>query len=173
MTTTKIYRVQATDGRGPWRPGFSHKWIEADASAGRLTETVMDLMPIEQIRALPDDQHYGCGCRSLDVLLSWFTPRERVLLFILGYRIVELQVDAVLAESSSQVFFSRQRPLTEGVTFRRWHACRSPISPRSRAVSRLPLNPNRSKAQREKRAERSVEVVGRRSEMPSGRCTHS
>ena len=48
-------RVQAEDGRGPWRPGWSHTWIDADAPADRLTETVMDLMPVTAIRALPDD----------------------------------------------------------------------------------------------------------------------
>ena len=58
-----VYRVQAADGRGPWRPGWSHTWIEADAPADRLTETVMDLAPFEVLQALPVDMVWGSACR--------------------------------------------------------------------------------------------------------------
>ena len=26
--SNEIYRVQDAQGRGPWKPGFSHRWVE-------------------------------------------------------------------------------------------------------------------------------------------------
>ena len=121
MTTmSKVFRVQDAEGRGPWRPGFSTTWIEADAPVGRLTETLMDLVPPNTLRSLPRDRSYGCGCRSYASLMAWFTASEIRTLAALGYKVVELNIDGVLAESDSQVVFERFRPLTEGVTIRRW-----------------------------------------------------
>lgn len=116
----KVYRVQAGDGRGPWRPGFSHVWIDDDAPSGHLTETVMDLLPVAVLRSLPTTHAYGCGCRSLEQLCEWFTPVERDRLSRLGFSPVVMHVDEVLAESDRQVFFARQRPLTDGVTRLNW-----------------------------------------------------
>ena len=111
-----VYRVQAADGRGPWRPGWSQQWIDADAPVGRLSETVMDLLPIATLRALPPTMHYGCGCRSLEALLHWFTPLEQERLSRFGFYPVRLHADAVLAESEWQMFVGRSRPFSDGAT---------------------------------------------------------
>jgi hypothetical protein len=115
-----VFRVQDDDGRGPWRPGFSHHWIDDDAPVGRLAETVMHLLPIQALQMLPRDRNYGCACRSKAALLEWFTPVERERLQRFGYRIVRLRVDEVLAESRYQVFFARYRPLASGAVVLRW-----------------------------------------------------
>lgn len=119
-TPDRVYRVQAEDGRGPWRPGFSHVWVDEDAPSGHLTETVMDLIPVEVLRNLPTTHAYGCGCRTLAQLRDWFTPVERQRLSRLGFHPVVMRVDAVLAESDRQVFFARCRPLAEGATRLKW-----------------------------------------------------
>lgn len=115
-----IYRVQHDDGRGPWRPGFSVQWIDEDADCGHLSETLMDLMPVPLLRALPDGWHYGCGCRSVSELGRWFTQVERVRLERLGFYPVRMHVDRVLAESEKQVFFARRRPLNDGASRISW-----------------------------------------------------
>lgn len=115
-----LYRVQDQAGRGPWRPGFSRQWVEPSDEAGRLMETLMDLLPFEAIQMLPEHLHYGCACRTKASLLAWFLPPEIRRLQAFGYRIVRMQVDAVLAESQWQVFFARRRPLAEGATVIRW-----------------------------------------------------
>lgn len=115
-----VYRVQAADGRGPWRPGWSHIWIDGDAPEGRLSETVMDLMPIEQIRALPDEFHYGCACRTLPALMEWFTVIERQRLQAYGFHPVQLQADIVVAESAWQLLIGRRRAFADGATRLRW-----------------------------------------------------
>jgi len=119
--TQRVYRVQAFDGRGPWRPGFSHRWIEGDAPADRLMETIFDLMPIDVLRALPADLVYGSACRTLDALMRWFTPTERVALASLGFHPVQLNVDVVLAESPWQCVVARRRPFAIGATRLNWN----------------------------------------------------
>jgi len=114
------YRVQAADGRGPWRPGWSHVWIDEDAPAGRLTETVMDLMPLAQLRALPPTMMYGSGCRTLDALMQWFTPIERERLKAFGFYPVRLNADVVLVESEWQMLIGRKRPFYDGATRLKW-----------------------------------------------------
>jgi len=119
-TRQQVYRVQAEDGRGPWRPGFSHRWIDGDAPADRLTETIMDLMPIAQLSSLPRTMHYGCACRSLDGLLRWFTPIERERLERFGFYPVRLSVDRVLVESPWQMLIGRELPFAVGASRLRW-----------------------------------------------------
>ena len=115
-----VVRVQGADGRGPWRPGFSLTWLDGDAPAGRLTESLLDLMPIAEILALPADMTYGSACRNMDALMAWFTPCERERLAVLGFHPVRLNVDIVLAESATQLVVGRRRPFTDGATRLRW-----------------------------------------------------
>jgi len=115
-----FYRVQDRDGRGPWRPGFSAQWIEADAPAGRLVETVFDLLPLAELRALAREWHLGSACRTRAALLAWFTPAEIARLAVLGFHPVTLRADVVLAESATQALIGRRRPLAEGATRLRW-----------------------------------------------------
>ena len=114
------YRVQGPDGRGPWRPGFSLTWIDADAPADRLTETVFDLLPLSVIVALPRTFVYGSACRSAAALFAWFTPIERERLRRLGFHPVRLTADRVLVESEWQMLIARVRPFTEGATRLSW-----------------------------------------------------
>jgi hypothetical protein len=115
-----VYRVQAADGRGPWRPGFSQRWIDGDAPADRLTETVMDLVPLPLLQRLPPEFMWGSACRSLNALMQWFTPRERAALRALGFHPVRLTADVLLAESAWQLLVGRRRPFADGATRLRW-----------------------------------------------------
>lgn len=118
--SVSVYRVQAGDGRGPWRPGWSHTWIEVDAPADRLTETMMDLLPIDVLMHLPPGMAYGSACRTLDALLCWFLPPERERLARFGFHPVRLNLDVVLAESQWQLIIGRRRPFADGATRLRW-----------------------------------------------------
>ncbi len=120
MMHTAVYRVQASDGRGPWRPGFSLRWIDQHAPVGRLSETIMDLMPISELRSLPNTMHYGCACRSLQSLCNWFTPLEIERLEALGFYPVRMNVDRILIESQWQMLVGRRRPFAEGASRLRW-----------------------------------------------------
>ncbi len=106
-----VYRVQDRDGRGPYRPGFSHRWTD-DLGPIKLPfadEFGWSLASIPK-RFLPHEVG-GCGFRTLDQLYDWFTSRERRQLARLGYVIAYMAIDRVLAESDNQVVFARLKPL--------------------------------------------------------------
>lgn len=62
------------------------------------------------------DECMGCGCVSLEQLSKWFTDRELERLHGLGYRLVMIWADRIIAESTNQVVFTRKRPLAQGAT---------------------------------------------------------
>lgn len=115
-----VYRVQDAEGRGPWRPGLSGQWMDFDAPVGRLSETIMDLLSVAQIRALPPPYHYGCACRSYQDLLAWFQPAEMPRLHALGFYPVKLAVDHIVVESPTQLVVARLRPFADGATRLSW-----------------------------------------------------
>jgi len=130
----RVYRVQGSNGRGPWRPGFSRQWIDEDAPAGRLTQNIFDLVPARTLLALPRHFHYGCACRTMGDLLEWFTPLECVRLEKLGFYPVSLAIDAIIAESEWQMLVGRERHFSEGASRRSW-----PQVSRQQAAQPLPV----------------------------------
>ena len=115
-----VYRVQDADGRGPWRPGLSRQWVDADAPAGRLVETIFDLIPLDEIRDMRERYYLGCACRTLADLGAWFTPIEKERLRALRFHPVMIQADAVIAESRFQILIGRLRPMAVGATRLSW-----------------------------------------------------
>lgn len=113
---TIIYRVQDKDGRGPFRPGFSQYWLDADiGDRSRLPcwgeEFGYDLIH----KQYKERHHYGSGVTNLDVLAVWFTKAELIRLATLRFFVVAMKVDRILAESTIQVVFERSRPLAKDV----------------------------------------------------------
>jgi len=110
--TTSIYRVQDPTGRGPWRPGFSHLWIEDRPDLDNLPPWHIEFGSI--LCQADTSMHLGCGCRTLDQLRRWFTPCEFRRLRRYGFQAVLLDVDRILAESEIQLVFQRVLPLHKG-----------------------------------------------------------
>lgn len=106
-----IYRVQDREGRGPWRPGFSHLWVEARADHENLIS-----WPVQFGFAIVHRArwHLGCGCRTPDQLRRWFTSSEYATLKDFGFRAVAMQADQIIAESDIQLVFDRRRALHLG-----------------------------------------------------------
>lgn len=110
-----VFRVQDRDGRGPWKPGFSDRWVEdrTDAEYDALAP-----FPLEVLLSLRRDAgggHMGFGCTSPEQLRLWFRPGEYRWLMRHGYHAVKMEVDAILAASASQCAFARSKPLRAGV----------------------------------------------------------
>jgi hypothetical protein len=57
----------------------------------------------------------GCGFRTLNQLYSWFSESELRRLRLLGYAVVPVVVDRILAESERQLVFARSAPQKRGV----------------------------------------------------------
>jgi hypothetical protein len=109
-----IYRIQDGAGRGPWKPGFSHKWTGFRDAAyyERMKPAFKDFPSIhQQIEALPAIFYWGCGCESIDQLRLWFDQDEYSRLKGYGYRAVSMQVDRIIERSQIQVVFAREKAL--------------------------------------------------------------
>lgn len=110
-----VFRVQDKDGRGPWKPGFSQRWVE-----DRPEEEYAALVPWpmqfgDVLRRSIVGMSLGCGCRSLEQLRRWFTPTEYATLRRFGYCAVKMEAGRILAESDIQCVFERAKPLRDDV----------------------------------------------------------
>ncbi|MCK0507967.1 hypothetical protein [Aromatoleum anaerobium] len=111
--TNIIYRIQDSDGRGPWKPGFSRLWVEDRDDHDLLIPWYQEFGQVH-LRAIVG-MHIGCGCRSEDQLRRWFTQTEYARLVEYGYRAVRMPVGRILAESNIQCVFERAKPLRRDV----------------------------------------------------------
>lgn len=104
-----IIRVQDKDGRGPWRPGFSKKWIDKSSIA-----PLPPCVPKEMMNAidLQTPGFYGYGCLSIDQLRQWILPSEATRLAKLGFGVVEMDEGQLLYSDAWQVIFRRNIPLS-------------------------------------------------------------
>ena len=108
-----VFRVQDKQGRGPWKPGFSHKWIVPRPDHDNLVPIYVEFPGI--FEALSKYRMYGSACISLKGLRRWFSRREYKTLKKFGYRAVIMPVDSILVESDTQCLFSRECPLNQCV----------------------------------------------------------
>ena len=102
-----VFRVQDKDGRGPWKPGFSHKWVEDRKDHDNLVPWYVEFgrVDLQGIAGMT----MGSACTSLEQLRRWFFPSEYKKLLSLGYQAVQLEA-SVLAESEVQCFVQRAKP---------------------------------------------------------------
>lgn len=109
-----IYRIQDKKGRGPWKPGFSHTWVEDRADQEYLIPWFYEFGRVD-LKALTG-MNLGCGCMTKEQLKRWFTPTEYTRLLSCGYKAVQMEVVRILAESNIQCVFERAKPLKYDVT---------------------------------------------------------
>lgn len=114
----RVYRVQDADGRGPFRPGMSSRWV--DDNDILPPPTWMAEFGPDVMKDRRPDEFVACAVADLAQLSRWFSATEMPRLRALGYRLVALNVDRILAQSSNQIVFARRRPLNSGVTILRF-----------------------------------------------------
>lgn len=112
-----VYRIQDADGRGPWRPGFSHKWVEdrTDDEFLALVPWTLQFDTRKIVREHLVGMHLGCGCLTLEQMQRWFRPSEYETLLRYGYRAIRMDDVRVLAQSDIQCVFLRAKPLNKDV----------------------------------------------------------
>lgn len=108
-----IYRIQDRYGRGPWKPGFSHKWVEDREDLVNLPPTLRDYRGM--LECANAGYAMGYGCKTIDGLKRWITPKEYEMLRGFGYKAVKMEVSKVLMETDTQVLFARSLPLNLNV----------------------------------------------------------
>ncbi len=108
-----VFRIQDVAGRGPWKPGFSRRWVEDRPDHDYLLPWFVEFGRVERLALV--GEHVGCGCKTLEQLRRWFLPSEYATLLRYGYRAVRMEVGRILAESDRQCVFGRSKPLSEDV----------------------------------------------------------
>ena len=104
-----LYRVQASDGRGPWRPGLSQHWV--DENRTKRQASILEAFGTSFLSKIPQGWHAGCACRTLEGLMGWFTKPERERLAAMGYSPVAIYPDKIIEENEDQVVFACKMPL--------------------------------------------------------------
>ncbi len=108
-----IYRIQDKDGRGPFKPSFSHKWIQHRSDRENLLPWFVEFGPLH--KKLCTFEVGGTGCMTIAQLRRWFTKKEYKKLKGYGYIAVKMDIDRILAFSEIQCFFARLKPLNQDV----------------------------------------------------------
>lgn len=113
MPKLMVYRIQDKEGRGPWKPGFSHNWVEDREDHNNLLPWNIEFN--FNSCKLFSWEHFGCGCLTTEQLKRWFTKSEYQKLINFGYHAVEIDIDRFLASSEIQCVFARKHPLKSNV----------------------------------------------------------
>jgi hypothetical protein len=97
-----IYRVQDNEGRGPFRPGMTTRWLRDEVDE-RLLPVYQDIPDfserINRARMKARGALYaGVACRSLEQFLLWFNGRERQTLQRLGYKLADASQCEIIGE---------------------------------------------------------------------------
>lgn len=109
---TTVFRVQDVDGRGPWKPGFSSKWVEDREDPSEFDKLLPIYAEFPNLQTLlRPGFHVGVGCTSIEQLKRWITRNEYKTLKKHGYKCVAIKVDKIVAESAIQCVFERKAPL--------------------------------------------------------------
>jgi len=110
-----LLRIQDENGRGPWKPGFSHNWVDDSRrfDLPPLQEDFgLDFKPIVEA-AFQRGLHIGTAVRGPERFNQWFTPSERLKLAMFGYRIVDASSCEILGETNWQALIGSAQPLSE------------------------------------------------------------
>lgn len=110
-----LYRIQDASGRGPWRPGFSVQWIDAEKDDSLCPPMMHDFPEWRRLINRAIDRgymHYGCCVRGVRGVHRWFTPAELSRLRGLGFRLVDATALTVICESQSQIIGASRWPLS-------------------------------------------------------------
>lgn len=108
-----VYRVQDKSGRGPWKPGKSHRW--RDAQDKSLLPWFLEWRGFNPKAESFPGEAIGCGCLEKEHLRMWFTEQEYMRLRILGYQAVAMKADRILKSSENQCVFARRQALRKRV----------------------------------------------------------
>ena len=110
-----IWRIQDAEGRGPFKPGMTTRWLR-DEPDERLLPVYADIPDLsERIakarRRMNGELYAGVACRSVEQLSRWFDERERQALIRLGYQCADASQCFVIGEGKSQIVIGWHLPL--------------------------------------------------------------
>jgi hypothetical protein len=108
-----LCRVQNADGRGPFQPGITSRWLrpEPDESLPSIMAEFGDKLDQTIISAKRKGLNLGCACDA-EGLALWFNSDERRALGLLGFGVVDASRCQVLLRGRHQVVVGWLLPLS-------------------------------------------------------------
>lgn len=109
-----VYRWQDENGRGPYKPGFSHVWTDPDHNI--RNPSIMEEFGMKLWSRIPNEyKHRGCAFQSLDQMNKWFSAEEQEKLRNHNYTLVTIDADRIIAMSKRQCVIACRKPFIEKV----------------------------------------------------------
>ena len=108
MANEYIYRIQGDNGRGPFKPGFTNRWLNREES-----ELIMEFIA-PGLHKTDKYKYTGTGCVSIEQLKKWFNKEEYKFLLKHGYKAVKIKADKITIKTENQCIFLRRKPLYKG-----------------------------------------------------------
>ena len=106
-----VFRVQDKNGRGPFKPGFSHNWVIDRPDHANLSPWFVEFGRVD--KNVSPVWSSGSACRTTEQLRRWFTKPEYKKLKKLGYRAYKIKA-LVIIESDIQCFVSKPSSFSDG-----------------------------------------------------------
>jgi hypothetical protein len=106
----RLFRVQDRTGRGPYIPGFSHRWSDPKGPFMKPWWDELGISVGKAILMLPANMHVGCAFDTMEQLQAWFTDGELRKLASLGFSIVRPEADRIVCRTPTQVVFASRKP---------------------------------------------------------------
>lgn len=118
----RVYRVQNVEGSGPFKPGMSKFWADDDFQDDCKPHEIWPVAFGADLihRKGRDGEHFGSAVREVHKIREWFSDAEAARIGLLGYQLVALNVDRILAENDAQLVFARRQPLANGAIVVPW-----------------------------------------------------
>lgn len=115
-----VCRVQDAEGRGPYRPGFSHVWSERETGPVTAMEAFPEVLKTCHKLIREHGGAVGCAFRNVEQAREWFTFNEILTLARYGYTLCWIQPDEILAENDEQCVIWTAKPLRSVVIHKGW-----------------------------------------------------
>ena len=122
----RVYRIQASDGRGPFRPGLSKHWCDYGHIPPATHKPVQEEFGSDWLKECKPGWMYGSACLSLEQLATWFSRQERETLQIMGYLPVALEPDAILRRGVAQLIIGCKKNFAQVAEKLSWNAMPEP-----------------------------------------------
>lgn len=111
-----VWRVQNSEGRGPYKPGFSKQWLDGNSRRACVPWWIeLGLPMVAAHDSLRGNMHTGCAFETEAKAKEWFSRSELRRLSKLGYHLVQLNVDVIRYRTPTQLVVQSNTPLSRCV----------------------------------------------------------
>jgi hypothetical protein len=106
-----VYRIQNSQGRGPFKPGFSERWVDNNRTYFHDAH-IKEMIKVKKLAA--PDLKLAFACKSIEDLQKWVNKAEYEKLKKFGYYAISLEVEYIWP-LDGEIIVGRKKPYQKGV----------------------------------------------------------